>query len=82
MTPPSDGLFLATSVHTVYDTKMGIFTGSCGTLTEIAYNDNDGLLMTSILEIPVSEGVDYYILVAGYGPADGGALTFGTAFSL
>jgi hypothetical protein len=71
---------LLTTVHSLYDTQMSIFYGSCGSLTELAYQDNDGVLQTSVLDVDVIAGVDYYVLVAGYGPDDGGSLTFSAQF--
>lgn len=81
-TPPADGTLFLTTVHSRYDTQMAVFEGACGSpFTEVAYNDNDGLLRTSILEIPVTYGETYRILVAGYTADDGGELYFGANFT-
>lgn len=81
-TPPANGTLLLSTVFSDYDTQMAVFTGACGSLTEVAYNDNDPTgLQTSVLEIPVTAGTEYHILVAGYGPNDGGQLTFSLYFS-
>lgn len=63
-----------------YDTVLAVFTGTCGELEELACNDNDGIFKTSFIEFTGSgpmifeAGVTHYILVHGYGPADGGTL--------
>lgn len=77
VTPAVDGanLFL-TTVHSDYDTILAVFTGECGDLTLVQFNDNDGILKTSVLEFPVTNGVTYRILAAAFG-VDGGSLTFG-----
>ena len=82
-TPPSDGSLFLTTVHSLYDTQIAVCTGECGSLTLHAggYNDNDGALTTSVLDIPVFGGVPLHIVVYGYGPHDGGALTFGLLFT-
>ena len=79
-TPWADGTLFLTTVHSLYDTQMAVFTGGCGALELIQFNDNDGVLSTSILEFAVTGGVPLHILVYGYGPDDGGSLTFGLYF--
>lgn len=86
-TAPANGTLFLTTVHSEYDTVMAVLTGVCGTgsptgWTLEQWNDNDPVfLMTSVLEFPVTMGVEYYILVYGYGPNDGGDLTFGFYFT-
>jgi hypothetical protein len=61
---------------------MAVLSGTCGgdwTLEE--FNDNDGVLKTSVLEFAVTGGVELHILVYGYGPDDYGSLTFGLYFT-
>ncbi|HMQ77673.1 MAG TPA: T9SS type A sorting domain-containing protein [Flavobacteriales bacterium] len=67
-----------------YDTKLGVFTGSCGTLTCLEGNDDDngtnGLdvcanNLHSSLSFPSTFGTTYYVLVTGY-------LTNAGAFSM
>jgi hypothetical protein len=86
ITPVYDGHLFVTTFGSNYDTHLSIFTGSCGSLAYApadggspaadAFNDNDGLLLTSILEIPVTSGTDYFILVASVHD-DGGLMDFG-----
>lgn len=82
-TPPSDGTLFLTTVHSLYDTQLAACTGACGALELMdgGYNDNDGILKTSVLELAVAGGVPLHIIVYGYGPDDGGALTFGLLFT-
>lgn len=82
-TPWADGTLFISTVNSDYDTQLAVFTGSCGALTEIQYNDNDPTpgLTSSVLEFAVTNGVPLTILVAGYGPADGGTLVFGLYFT-
>lgn len=81
-TPWADGTLFLTTVHSDYDTQLAVFTGDCGDLTEIQYNDNDPYTgSTSVLEFAVTSGVPLKILVAGYGPSDGGNLSLGHYFT-
>jgi hypothetical protein len=83
-TPWANGTLFLTTVWSLYDTVMVVFTGSCAgspALDPIQSNDNDGALSTSILEFPVTGGVELRILVYGYGPNDGGSLTFSLYFT-
>lgn len=80
-TPAVNGTLFLTTVHSLYDTQLAVCTGACGSLVFEQYNDNDGILQTSILEFAVTGGVPLHIIVYGYGPDDGGALTFGLLFT-
>lgn len=80
-TPLLDGTLNISAILSEYDTQLAVFTGVCGTLTEIAYNDNVlGLQTSSIGPIDVTNGTDYYILACGYGPNDGGLLKLDISF--
>jgi len=48
-----------------FDTGLAAYTGSCGSLIEMACNDDAGG-QTSQITFPVTGGVTYYILVGGY----------------
>jgi hypothetical protein len=81
-TPWANGTLFLTTVGSGYDTQMAVLSGTCGgdwTLEE--FNDNDGVLKTSVLEFAVTGGVELHILVYGYGPDDYGSLTFGLYFT-
>jgi len=48
-----------------YDTKVGVFTGSCGALTCVAGND-DFCSLQSQVTFTATAGTTYYILVTGF----------------
>ena len=84
--------FVATSTKTMdvstvgsaFDTTLGIFTtgGSKG-MTLVAFNDDDGAVVTSRVRFSAISGRTYYIQVAGYGAASRGniRITFPTGGS-
>lgn len=81
-TPWADGTLFVTTVHSRYNTKLALYTGSCGALSQEAFNDDDGTAGgTSSFEVAVLSGVTYHILAAGVGPDDGGELTLGSYFT-
>lgn len=80
-TPPEDGTLFLNTTQSNYDTHMAVFSGGCGSLSLVAYNDNNGVLNTSLLELPVTGGVPLFILVAGVGASDGGNLRFRSYFA-
>lgn len=56
-----------------YDTKISVYTGSCGALSCVAGND-DGVGcsgFSSEASFSTTSGVEYYILVHGFGTATG-----------
>jgi|APTNR8051073442_1049403.scaffolds.fasta_scaffold00229_53 hypothetical protein len=63
-----------------YDTKIGVFSGSCGALTCVAGND-DFCSLQSQVTFQSTAGTTYYVLVTGFSTASGNftlALTCGT----
>lgn len=62
---------LNTCTGTTFDSKLGVFTGSCGALTCVAGND-DGCGVQSSVTFPVTSGTTYYLYVTGYSTATGG----------
>lgn len=86
-TPPNDGRLFVTTFSSRYDTFMAIFTGACGSLVfakkdggvDDAFNDNDGDLLTSVLDIPVIASTDYFVVVGAVNN-DGGDLVLGAQF--
>ncbi len=57
---------------TPMDTKMHVFTGTCGSLTCVTANDDaQGNPFRSKVAFRVDPGVDYYILVAGFSGTTG-----------
>jgi len=53
-----------------YDTKLSVYSGSCGNLTCVAANDDFCGLQSSVSFVP-HQGVQYYVLVHGFGTATG-----------
>lgn len=56
------------------DTQMAIFTGACGSLNEVACNEDIDLAggnYAAGLELATDDGVEYTIMIDGYGAADG-----------
>jgi hypothetical protein len=63
-----------------FDTRMAVYTGGCGGLTEVACNDNNGPYCSACCGNPASvsfssvSNVTYYILVGGNNPTVTGTL--------
>jgi hypothetical protein len=74
-TPSTSGYINANTAGSDYDTVLSAFTGSPGTLTEIACND-DAIGLQSQVVIPVTAGVTYYFMVGSYFGGPGGNLVF------
>jgi hypothetical protein len=55
---------------TAYDTKLGVFCGSCGSLVCVTGND-DSCGLSSLVAWDTSNGQSYLILVTGFGTAQG-----------
>lgn len=53
-----------------YDTKIGVFTGSCGSLTCLTGND-DYCGLQSQVSFLTTNGTTYYVLVTGFNTASG-----------
>lgn len=59
---------------TDYDSKLHVYTGTCGALTCIASDDDGGTGpsgLTSLVTFPSILGTTYYIVVNGFGSATG-----------
>ncbi|GAA4347393.1 hypothetical protein GCM10023185_02470 [Hymenobacter saemangeumensis] len=63
------------SATTTYDSKLYVFTGTCGSYTCVAGNDDNaactGNTLTSLVTFPSVAGTTYLIFVAGYNTAAG-----------
>ncbi|MCC6576059.1 MAG: T9SS type A sorting domain-containing protein, partial [Flavobacteriales bacterium] len=66
----SGGAMTAALCGSAYDTKIGVFTGTCGSLVCQGGNDDDCGLQSSVSWTSV-QGTTYYILVTGYGSSSG-----------
>ncbi len=65
-----DGPMTASLCGSVYDTKLGVFTGSCGAFTCVAGND-DACGLQSAVNWTGTNGTTYYIYVTGFNGATG-----------
>jgi hypothetical protein len=68
--PGWDGPMTASLCGAEWDTKIGVFTGSCGVFTCITGND-DFCGLQSQVSWTGSNGTTYYIYVTGFGAATG-----------
>lgn len=54
------------------DTQMALYTGDCGNLTPLSCNEDEGgvnQLVNSILEVGTQPGIEYRLMVDGFGGA-------------
>lgn len=67
-TPPSDGQWLFSTCNMAnWDSKVAIYSGSCGTQVALACNDNgDSCLFTSELRATLSGGISYLVQVGAF----------------
>ena len=63
---PTSGTFSVDLSGSDFDTGLGVYTGTCSSLDEIACDDDGGGDLTSSLTIPVTGGLTYYVLAGGY----------------
>ena len=56
----------ASTAGSSYDTKLGVFTGSCESLSCVGGNDDGGPGLTSQVTFDTMPGQNYYIYVTGY----------------
>lgn len=49
----------------LFDTKIGVFTGTCGSLLCVSAND-DQCGLGSSLSVPTATGLDYFVYVTGF----------------
>jgi hypothetical protein len=63
-----------------YDTVLSIWTGSPGSFTPVACNDdiNPGIVTQSeLLNVPLTLGTTYYLMVSSFGPPDPNPVALG-----
>jgi hypothetical protein len=65
MVPDFNGTVTLSTQGSTYDTILAVYTGQCGTLNQIACND-DNNYFTSMTNIQVRAGEEYYIEVADW----------------
>src|SRR3954452_12572824 len=76
-TPTQDVDVQADTFGSSYDTTLSAFTGSRGSLTPVACNDDSGSLQSKI-SFTALAGTTYYIMAAAYGSGSGGQLSIST----
>jgi len=80
-TPTSNGTIMdVDTIGSSYDTVLSIWTGTAGSLTAFACNDdiNPGIIIQSQLtNLLVTAGTTYYIMVSSFGPADPNPIALG-----
>jgi hypothetical protein len=73
-TPASSGTVSVSTCGSTYDTVLAVYSGSCGSLTPVACNDDNGPSCPgsqASVSFSVTGGTTYYILAAGSGGATG-----------
>lgn len=73
-TAPANGTVTADTFGSNYDTVLSAYTGSCGTFTEVACND-DATGTQSQVSFDITAGTTYYFVVSAFSN-DGGSLVF------
>jgi len=66
--PSAAGLATISLCGSEYDTRLGVYTGTCGALTQIGCDDDacDPGLQSVLYDIPVDPAMTYYVEVGGY----------------
>ncbi len=65
--PNANGKISADTVNTSYDTILAVWTGTSGSLTNVACDDDGGGSLTSLVsDVAVTQGVTYYLEAAAY----------------
>ena len=65
LTPASSGWLLVSTFGSGYDTVLGVWTGSEGSLNLVGCNDDSGGVQSAV-GVPVTQGTPYYIEVASF----------------
>ncbi len=64
-TAPVAGLLYVDTFGSDFDTGLAVYTGTCGSFTEVACNDDTGGVTSQVI-LPTTAGTAYFILVGGY----------------
>jgi hypothetical protein len=81
-TPSTNGVVTADTAGSSYDTILSAHTGSCGSLTEAACDDDSGGGFNSQVRLDVTGGRTYLFMITGFGAKSaGGTLVFNFQFS-
>jgi hypothetical protein len=75
----TSGAVTISTIGSVYDTTLSVWTGTPGNLTNVACNDDvsGGQYVQSLLSFSTTSGTKYYIMVAPFGPPDTGLSLLG-----
>jgi Immunoglobulin domain len=73
-TPPGTGTVVVDTLGSSFDTVLGIYTGSCGALTQIGCDDDSGGGVSSRITFAVNNGIPHSILAGGWNGASGNVL--------
>lgn len=79
-TPQFSANLAVDTIGSSYDTVLSIWTGSAGSLTNIACNDdiNPGIdIQSQLTNVPLTAGTTYYIMVSSFGPPDPNPVALG-----
>lgn len=79
-TAPATGDLDIDTIGSSFDTALGLYIGACGSLTQVACDDDSGGNLTSKITYPVTAGTTYYMLAGGYNHISGN-LVFHLALS-
>ena len=79
-TPSSSGTITVDTFNSTYDTALAAYTGSCGSLSRIACNDDSASTLQSQLSFSANAGTSYFFVVTSFG-ATAGSLTLHVSFS-
>ena len=74
-TPSADASIVAHTAGSDYDTTLSAYTGTRGSLTQIACND-DAIGLQSRIQLDVTAGTTYHFMVGSFASGPGGNLVF------
>jgi hypothetical protein len=77
-TPSADGYVQADTLGSDFDTVLSVWTGTAGSLSEVACNDDNGALQSQ-LTFAASGGTTYHLMVGSFATSGGGSLQFTVA---
>jgi hypothetical protein len=75
-TPATNMRIEANTFGSNYDTTLGVFTGTRGSLTQIGCNDDSNGSVQSRIRFDATAGTTYYFMVASLYPVSPASLTF------
>jgi hypothetical protein len=74
--PSSSGFVQADTFGSGYDTTLSVWTGTLGSLSEVACNDDSGADLQSKVVWDASASTTYYIMAGSFNDSPGGNLSF------